>query len=452
MFGSARIKKVKKKNRGYLKSNEKNISIFKFESIDNGDDTFKFDSVDNDAFTFDGFRGALSKEEENSTTSFEFGGDSSDSSFTFLGSPIDDTKGKARKTKKNYVFLDKKDDDTFVRTRSLAIESFPSKFEIKLDALSNFQVSELSRDQFFYAICICWYRAAERSDVLNKLVIDHVYETSLGRHQWFPQAFSFLNVKDLTKCTQVSRSVYFLSLNTLVAHMFHTKRSIISDNIGNLPIKMQASFVSWVRVHRRRVENMVQATRIKQAYLALRTAMLSRRFDAIEVFLRRASGDMLGNLTGYTWRLAIKEFLSVLYARILFKILFIKGYTGEKILSGLSKVQVFWKKDIQKEVENLCERVDVTVRQDTLDQIFTIVISDFAYNKEESKDGTTTAYDASKSVSRASFCRIFDGLALSKKSIGVKPVGDEEEEKFAIDLYDYILEQERRRGTFIPIR
>ena len=78
-------------------------------------------------------------------------------------------------------------------------------------------------------------------------------------------------------------------------------------------------------------------------------------------------------------RVTIKEFLAVLYTRILFKTINRKGYDGEKILLGMSKVPLFWKKDIQCEMEKICKDVSVcggAVTTEMMDEVFTTVVSD----------------------------------------------------------------------------
>ena len=276
------------------KKDKKDVpSIFKFDSIDTNDNTF----------SFRGFEDALEKDGE---TSFDFGG--SDSTFTFAGSPSDDDKEAVRKKtrkkmkkkiKTSFSFLGGIADKKAVAS-ALEIFSTP-RFEVILNAFMKFQIRSLSREQYRHALNICVRKPQLRKCVLYNLLMDQVYETYL-QHSWFPRTFLFLNAEDLAKCTQVSRSVYFLSLSTIGAQMFHSKRSIVSENLQKLPIKVQPSFVNWIRKCRGRFENVTKATRIKHAYLALNRAMVTRRFDSIEHFLRCSSGGMLGSLVGFTWR------------------------------------------------------------------------------------------------------------------------------------------------------
>ena len=280
--------------------------IFKFDSIDTDDKTFSFkafnDALEKDGKTSFDFDDASEKDGK---TSFDFGG--SDSSFTFAGSPSDDDKETVRKkTRKKKVkkktilsFLGGPDKEA----TASALETFSTpRFEVMLNAFMKFQICSLSREQYRHALNICVRKPQMRKCVLYNLLMDQVYESNLD-YSWFPRSFLFLNVEDLAKCTKVSRSVYFLSLSTLGAQMFHSKRHrIVSDNLQKLPIKVQPSFVGWIRKCRGRFENVTKATRIKHAYLALNRAMVTRRFESIESFLRCSSSGMLGSLVGFTWR------------------------------------------------------------------------------------------------------------------------------------------------------
>ena len=114
------------------------------------------------------------------------------------------------------------------------------------------------------------------------------------------RSFLFLSVRTW-QCTKVSRSGVFSSEHARISNVHSKRHGTVSENIRKLPIKVQPSFVGWIRKCRARFENVTKATRIKHAYLALNRAMVTRRFDSIESFEMQLDG-MLGSLVGFTWQ------------------------------------------------------------------------------------------------------------------------------------------------------
>ena len=147
-------------------------------------------------------------------------------------------------------------------------------------------------------------------------------------------------------------------------------------------------------------------------------------------------------------RVTIKEFLAVLYTRILFKTINSKGYDGEKILLGMSKVPVFWKKDIQCEMEKICKDVSVcggAVTTEMMDEVFTTVVSDFDVKFNMGPYGDGMNVTVSKSISRSGFCLIFDAIVSSEKSVGVKD--DDDEKKIVCDLFNHMIDREKDKSV-----
>ena len=149
--------------------------------------------------------------------------------------------------------------------------------------------------------------------------------------------------------------------------------------------------------------------------------------------------------------MTIKEFLSVLYTRILFKTLHSKGYDSEKIILRMSKVPVFWKKDIQVEMEQICKDISVcggAVTTDKMDEVFATVVSDF---DDKLTTGPHTYGDhnnmmtVSKSISKFGFSRIFDTIVSSETSVGVK--NDDDEKKFVCDLFNHMIDREKDKSV-----
>jgi len=438
-----RIKKTKKNK----KSNTVLLRKSRWKSRGSREDAektkiFKFDSIEDESttFVFKEFKHTL--EGTNSTAStgggFEFGsGDNNDmfnfsdskvgSTTTFVGSP-DTTKKNENKTTCD-LFCDDKE-PVFTTTR----------FDTFIRALKNFNLDvEPSREQYMYALDIYnrnSKNAPGKTCVLETLLIDQAYATSLP-YAWFPKVLGYLDVRDLTKCTSICRSVYFCSLNIIGVKM-SDKSFSFADNIN----KYGVNFVQWSRSQRRRYEFTSRVSRVKQAYFALNRGIKNRKISSIEAFFNRSQGDtMTASLIGFTWRVVCKELMTVLYTKILFKkMVQDMGMSGEKILNQTTSTSicVFWKKDIQVIVEKLCANITMPcghkVTTDELDEVFAVVINDPCSNGSQKQAKVN-------SISRSVFCTIFDGLGSPFNAV-------KEDEKFVCDFFNYLLAREKQRRKF----